>query len=69
MAAGVTVLGPYPPKQFDKAGTAYTSSGSSGTLNARMSADVAALGTASNVVSVEPIMVLGNVHLVVYMKA
>jgi hypothetical protein len=69
MAAGVTVLGPYPPKQFDKAGTAYTSSGSSATLDARMTADVAALGNASNVVSVEPIMVLGNVHLVVYMKA
>lgn len=69
MAAGVSVLGPFPPTQFDKAGTAYSSSGSSASLNARMTADVAALGTAANVVSVEPIVVLGNVYLIVYMKA
>lgn len=69
MAAGVTVLGPFPPTQFDKAGEAYDSSGSSTSLNARMTADVAALGSASNVVSVEPIVVLGNVYLIVYMKA
>lgn len=69
MAAGVTVLGPFPPTQFDKASEAYDSSGSSSSLNARMTADVAALGSASNVVSVEPIVVLGNVYLIVYMKA
>ena len=69
MAAGVTVLGPYPPTQFDKAGTDYTSSGTTESLNEKMTGDVSALGNASNVVSVEPIVVLGNVYLIVYMKA
>ena len=72
MAQAVTVLGPYPPKQFDKAGTAYVggADNSSATLNARMTADVVALSnTAANIISVEPITVLGNVYLVVYQKA
>ena len=69
MAAGVSVLGPYPPTQFDKAGDVYSSSGTSKSLETRMSEDVDNLGTASNVVSVEPIVVLGNVYLIVYMKA
>lgn len=68
MAAGdVTVLGPFPPTQFDKADEAYTSSGSSSSLNARMTAAVGALtNTPGNITSVEPIVVLGNVYLVVY---
>lgn len=71
MAQAVTVLGPYPPKQFDKAGTAYVggADNSSATLNARMTADVADLGTAADVISVEPVVVLGNVYLIAYIKA
>jgi hypothetical protein len=48
MGAEVRVLGPYPPTQFSKADTAYVggADNSSATLNARMTADVAALGTA-----------------------
>ena len=75
MGAEVKVLGPYPPKQFDKANTAYVGGdlGTSATLNERMTADVANLhtlaGSAADVVSVEPIVVLGNVYLIAYIKA
>jgi len=75
MGAEVRVLGPYPPTQFSKANTAYVGGelGTSATLNARMTADVASLhnlaGTAADVVSVEPIVVLGNVYLIAYIKA
>jgi hypothetical protein len=71
MGAEVRVLGPYPPTQFSKADTAYVggADNSSATLNARMTADVAALGTATDVISVEPVVVLGNVYLIAYIKA
>jgi len=75
MGAEVRVLGPYPPKQFDKADTAYVGGelSTSATLNERMTADVANLyqlaGSASDVVSVEPVVVLGNVYLIAYIKA
>ena len=70
MAAGVTVLGPFPPTQFDKADEDYTSSGNSKSLNLRMTEAVAALpNAAGDVVSVEPVVVLGNVYLIVYCKA
>ena len=70
MAAGnVTVLGPFPPTQFDKASDAYTASGNSKSLNLRMTEAVGALtSTPANITSVEPIVVLGNVYLVVYQK-
>jgi len=70
MAAGdVTVLGPFPPTQFDKAGEDYDSSGNSKSLNLRMTEAVASCSsTPANIVSVEPIVVLGNVYLVVYQK-
>ena len=62
-AKDIQVIGPYAPKAFSGAGN-------NGTLSAAMAADIEALDSydGAKVVSVEPVVVLGNVFLVVYQK-
>ena len=63
MAAGVDVLGPYAPADFKETnlspGTRAT-----GSLSKAMTDDVTAAG--GTVVACEPVVVLGNVYLILY---
>ena len=63
-AKDIQVIGPYSPKAFSGAGN-------NGTLSVAMTTDIEALDSydSAKVVSVEPVVVLGNVYLVVYQKA
>jgi|TARA_R100000455_G_C6191105_1_gene65309 hypothetical protein len=63
MVKALQVLGPFTPKQFSGAGN-------DGALSTSMTAAIEALTDydGAKIVSVEPIMVLGNVFLVVYQK-
>ena len=56
MAAGVNILGPYAPKDFAELAATRTA------LDAAMTADL----PSGTVVACEPVVVLGNVFLVVY---
>jgi hypothetical protein len=64
MVKAVQVIGPYSPKSFSGAGN-------DGALSTSMTTDIEALTgyNSAKIVSVEPIIVLGNVYLVVYQKA
>lgn len=59
----VVVYGPYSPKEFSTLGDAsdFAADGTVGTLNRRLFDDI---GSAA-VISAEPVLVLGNVYLVV----
>jgi len=63
MVKALQVLGPYSPKEFSAAGN-------DGTLSTRMTTEIEALTdyNGAKIVSVEPVVVLGNVFLVVYQK-
>ena len=63
MVKALQVLGPFTPKQFSGAGN-------DGTLSTSMTTAIEALTDydGAKIVSVEPIMVLGNVFLIVYQK-
>ena len=58
--AAMNVLGPYSPKEFS----------ATGTLGAKMTTEIEALAgySGAKIVSVEPIVVLGNIYLVIYQK-
>ena len=68
MAAGIDVLGPYAPAEFKETNLGPATTGPTarvaGKLSAKMTADLTAAG--GTVVSVEPIVVMGNVYLIVY---
>ena len=63
MAKAIQVIGPYSPKEF-------TEAGNDGTLSTRMTGDIEGLTgyVKTDIISVEPITVLGNVFLVVFAK-
>lgn len=63
MVKALQVLGPFTPKQFSGAGN-------DGALSTSMTDAIEALTDydGAKIVSVEPIMVLGNVFLIVYQK-
>jgi hypothetical protein len=63
MVKAIQVIGPYSPKEFSGAGN-------DGTLSTRMTTDIEALSgyVKTDIISVEPITVLGNVFLVVFAK-
>jgi hypothetical protein len=58
--AAMNVIGPYSPKEFSAIGT----------LGTRMTTEIEALTgyNGSKIVSVEPVVVLGNIYLVIYQK-
>ena len=62
-AKDIQVIGPYAPTDFSGAGN-------NGTLSVAMTADIEGLDSydGDKVISVEPIVVLGNVFLIVYQK-
>ena len=71
MAAGIDVLGPYAPAEFKETNLGPATGAPSsavarvnGKLSKKMSDDLA--GAGGTVVSVEPIVVMGNVYLIVY---
>tara|TARA_E500000305_G_scaffold83897_1_gene69690 strand:- start:58 stop:252 length:195 start_codon:yes stop_codon:yes gene_type:complete len=63
MVKAIQVIGPYSPKEFSGAGN-------DGTLSDRMTDDIEGLSgyVKTDIISVEPITVLGNVFLVVFAK-
>jgi len=63
MAKAIQVIGPYSPKEFSGAGN-------DGALSTSMTDDIEDLSgyVKTDIISVEPIMVLGNVFLVVFSK-
>ena len=63
MVKAIQVIGPYSPRDFSGAGN-------DGTLSTAMTTDIEALSgyVKTDIISVEPITVLGNIFLVVYAK-
>lgn len=55
MATTTVVVGPYSPKDFSDIST----------LSSTMTADVAAAEGANTIIAVDPVMILGNVFLIV----
>lgn len=60
----IQVIGPYAPTDFKTAGN-------NGALSLAMTADIEALDSYDDakVISVQPVVVLGNVYLIVHQKA
>ena len=61
----IQVIGPYAPTDF------ANSAGNNGALSLAMTADIEGLDSYDDakVVSVQPVVVLGNVYLIVHQKA